>query len=131
MGRAARGVKGIRLKKGDELAGMAIVDKSENLIVMTEKGYGKQLKYKSFTPHSRGTGGQIYIKVSGDTGEVASVRGVGKDDELFAISSQGMIIRTKVSEIPAQGRTARGVKIIKVKEPDIVVDIGRVEADES
>ncbi len=64
------------------------------------------------------------------TGEVASVRGVADDDEFFAITSMGMIIRSMVKEVSTQGRTAKGVRLISVKDPDMVVDIGRVEADE-
>ena len=130
MGRSARGVKGIKLKAGDELAGMAIIEKGERLLVVTEKGYGKRVEFKNFSPHSRGTGGQIYIKVVETTGEVASVRGVADDDEFFAITSMGMIIRSLVKEVSIQGRSAKGVRLITVKDPDIVVDIGRVEAEE-
>jgi len=130
MGRSARGVKGIGLKKGDELAGMEVVSKKENLLVISEKGYGKRVSYDGFTPHNRGTGGQIYIKVSPETGEVAAVRSVGDEDELFAITSMGMVIRTQVSGIPKQGRSAKGVKVITVKEPDLVVAIGCVRDEE-
>jgi len=130
MGRAARGVKGIGLKKGDELAGMEIVSKKEKLLVITEKGYGKRVSFDGFTPHSRGTGGQIYIKLNSETGEVAAVRSVGEEDELFAITSMGMVIRTQVSGIPQQGRAAKGVRLITVKEPDLVVAIGCVSDDE-
>jgi DNA gyrase subunit A len=132
MGRAARGIKGIGLKKGDELAGMEIVAKKESLLVITEKGFGKRVSYDGFTPHNRGTGGQIYIKVSPETGEVAAVRSVRDEDELFAITSMGMVIRTQVSGVNKQGRAAKGVRIIMVKEPDLVVAIGcvRDEGDE-
>mgnify|MGYP000890537662 FL=1 len=121
---------GIKLKSGDELAGMVVIEKGEKLLVVTEKGYGKRVEYKLFSAHSRGTGGQIYIKVVESTGEVASVRGVADDDEFFAITSMGMIIRSMVKEVSIQGRTAKGVRLISVKDPDMVVDIGRVEADE-
>jgi DNA gyrase subunit A len=130
MGRAARGVKGINLKSGDELAGMEVVVKKESLLVITEKGYGKRVSYDGFTPHSRGTGGQIYIKVAADTGEVAAVRSVGDDDELFAITSMGMVIRTRVSGVTKQGRAAKGVRVISVTEPDFVVAIGCVRDEE-
>jgi DNA gyrase subunit A len=130
MGRAARGVKGIALKKGDELAGMEIVSKNENLLVICENGFGKRVSFTGFTPHNRATGGQIYIKITAETGEVAAVRSVGEEDELFAITSMGMVIRTQVSGIPKQGRTAKGVKVITVKEPDLVVAIGCVRDEE-
>ena len=130
MGRSARGVRGIRLKNGDELAGMEVVHDDETLLVLTEKGVGKRIKFSGFTPHNRGTGGQIYIKTTVHTGEVAAIRSVKKEDEIFAITSQGMIIRTKASEISKLGRTARGVKTLRVKEPDFVVDIGRVAAED-
>jgi DNA gyrase subunit A len=131
MGRSAHGVKGIGLRKDDELAGMVVVEPQESLLVITAKGYGKRVDFGGFTPHGRGTGGQIYIKVNEDTGEVSAVRGVGDDDEIFAITSQGMIIRTRVAEIAKQGKTARGVMVVRVKDPDFVVDIGRVEGEES
>ena len=100
------------------------------MLVISEKGYGKRVSYDGFTPHNRGTGGQIYIKVSPETGEVAAVRSVGDEDELFAITSMGMVIRTQVSGIPKQGRSAKGVKVITVKEPDLVVAIGCVRDEE-
>jgi len=131
MGRAARGIKGIGLKSGDELAGMEVVAKKESLLVITEKGFGKRVSYDGFTPHSRGTGGQIYIKVSPETGEVAAVRSVGDDDELFAITSMGMVMRTQVSGVTRQGRAAKGVRVIAVKEPDLVVAIGCVRDEDS
>jgi len=131
MGRAARGIKGIGLKSGDELAGMEIVAKKENLLVITEKGFGKRVSYEGFTPHNRGTGGQIYIKITPDTGEVAAVRSVGDDDELFAITSMGMVMRTQVAGVTKQGRAAKGVRVIAVKEPDLVVAIGCVRDEDS
>jgi DNA gyrase subunit A len=131
MGRAARGIKGIGLKSGDELAGMEVVAKKESLLVITEKGFGKRVSYDGFTPHSRGTGGQIYIKITPETGEVAAVRSVGDDDELFAITSMGMVMRTQVSGVTRQGRAAKGVRVIAVKEPDLVVAIGCVRDEDS
>lgn len=130
MGRSARGVKGIRLKAGDEMAGMEITEDNATLLVMTSKGFGKRINFKSFTPHTRGTGGQKYIKVTDDTGEVAEVRTVGDDDELFVVSSMGMIIRTPVKGIPKQGKAARGVRVITLKDPDLVVDLGLIQDDE-
>jgi DNA gyrase subunit A len=130
MGRNARGIKGIALKSGDELAGMEIVAKKETLLVITEKGCGKRVSYEGFTPHNRGTGGQIYIKVTPETGEVAAVRSVGDDDELFAITSMGMVMRTLVSGVTKQGRAAKGVRVIAVKEPDLVVAIGCVRDED-
>ena len=109
---------------------MEIITKKETLLVITEKGHGKRVSFDGFTPHSRGTGGQIYIKLSNETGEVAAVRSVGDDDELFAITSMGMVIRTQVSGVPQQGRAAKGVRLITVKEPDLVVAIGCVSDDE-
>jgi len=134
MGRAARGVRGIKLKVGDELSGMIVVReadmKKQKMLVITEKGYGKRVAFTNFNTHNRGTGGQKYVGISGSTGEVAAVRAVSEEDELFAISSMGMIIRTLVSGIPQQGRAARGVKVVNIKEPDMVVDIGCVRDEE-
>ncbi len=130
MGRAARGVIGIRLKGDNEIIGVEKVTEDHNLLVITKNGYGKQMKFAQLQAHGRGTGGQIYLKTNEKTGEVAAVQGVSSDDEVMVITSQGMVIKTAVKGISTFGRTASGVKIVNVKEDDYVVAVARATAEE-
>ncbi len=130
VGRNARGVRGIRLREGDELISMIRLQEGYKMLVLTENGYGKRTLWEHFTPHGRGTGGQIYIKHVPKTGEVATVVSVKEDDHIMVITLAGMMIKVPASHISIQGRSARGVKVISVKGGDKVIDAGRLEKDE-
>jgi DNA gyrase subunit A len=126
MGRVSRGVIGIRLGKGDELTGVVRVDAKRALLVVSEFGYGKRIEFSNFNPHGRGTKGQICYKVSEKSGEIAGALAVDKKDVLVCITSQGNTIKLRLREIPIQGKTAMGVKIVNIGKPDLVVGIARV-----
>ena len=127
MGRGARGVRGLRLRDNDELIAMTKIDLEEKMLVITEKGYGKRTLFNSLNPHGRGTQGQIYIKCTPKTGNVATVIPVRDDDEIMIITVSGMVIKVKAENISLQGRAARGVRVISVKSSDKVVDAGRLQ----
>lgn len=126
-GRSSRGVRGIRLKDNDALIAMTKRVDNAHMLVITEKGYGKRTDFDSFSPHGRGTGGQIYIKCTDKTGKVATVLPVEDGDEIMIITQAGMVIKVNGDHISTQGRTARGVRVIKVKKADTVVDAGRLQ----
>lgn len=125
MGRPSRGVQGIRLGKGDELAAVLSAAEGEEMLIMTEFGYGKRVRYDDFSPHGRGTGGQIAYHVSERTGEVVGALAVGGGDELIVITSQGLTIKMEIDGITVQGRTAMGVRVVNIERPDFVVGIDR------
>jgi DNA gyrase subunit A len=129
MGRTARGVMGIRMKQGNYVCAVRKIIKDADFLVVTENGYGKRVPAKSFTVHGRGTRGQIYTKLNERTGNAVGVILVGKSDQIVIITSRGMIIKLKVRTISILGRTAAGVKLVNIKEPDTVAGVARVIQD--
>ena len=115
MGRTARGVRAIRLKDGDAVIGCEIVDESEKLLTVTEKGYGKRSDFSCFTAHSRGTSGMICHKITEKTGALAGISAVSDDEDLMVITSEGVIIRTPISQINVFGSNTSGVKVMRIE----------------
>jgi DNA gyrase subunit A len=126
VGRTSRGVQGIRLQKGDELAGTLRVEDEAQILLVTEYGYGKRVDYNNFNVHSRATKGQIIYKGLEKTGEVVTALSVRKTDELVCITSQGIVLKLQLIEIPRQGKTAAGVRVVNIEKPDFLVGVARV-----
>jgi DNA gyrase subunit A len=130
MGRASHGVQGIRLSNKDELAGLAMVKEGEQMLLVSEFGYGKRTEYDNFSPHGRGTRGQICYRVTEKTGEVVGVLSVSDKDDLVCITSQGNTLKLRLSEVATLGKTAMGVRIVNITKPDVVVGVARVVKEE-
>jgi DNA gyrase subunit A len=130
MGRASHGVRGIRLSGKDELAGVAMVREGEQMLLVSEFGYGKRTEYDNFSPHGRGTGGQICYRATEKTGEVIGVLSVSDKDDLVCITSQGNALKLRLAEVAALGKTAMGVRIVNITKPDVVVGVARVVKEE-
>jgi len=134
MGRSSRGVTGMRLSNGDELAGMLRVDadggrppeKIEKMLILSEYGFGKRVDFSEFTSHGRGTGGQKIYTVTEKTGEIVGCVSVLENEEIMCITSQGKSIKLKVKEIRAMGPSAQGVKILSIDKPDFVIGLDRI-----
>ena len=126
MGRNARGVTGIRLREGDFVCGVTKVMKSTDLLVVTEKGYGKRIALENFTVHGRGTRGQIYIKINEKIGRSVGILSISKGDAFVIITERGMVIRMIVRTVSVLGRSAAGVKLVNIKEPDSVAAVARI-----
>jgi DNA gyrase subunit A len=145
MGRSTRGITGMKLSSGDELAGMLRVDtiteaggaqkpseKIEKMLILSEYGFGKRVDFSEFSSHGRGTGGQKIYTVSEKTGEITGCVSVLDDDDIMCITSQGKSIKLKVKEIRIMGRSAQGVRLLSIDKPDFVVGLDRVvKEDES
>lgn len=129
MGRASRGVIGIKLTTGDELAGVVAIQDDETLLTITENGYGKRTEAEEFSVHGRGTKGQIAYGCNSRTGEVVGVLSVGEGAEVIIITSQGQTVRIASDAISLQGRGAMGVRAVNIDKPDFVVGVDR-SADE-
>ncbi|HEX5396394.1 MAG TPA: DNA gyrase C-terminal beta-propeller domain-containing protein, partial [Candidatus Limnocylindria bacterium] len=124
MGRDTRGVTGIRLRKDDEVIGMEVVVPEEQLLVVTEQGFGKRTDLAEFPRKHRATGGVIANSLSAETGDVAAIRVVGRDDEeMMLITEDGSILRTEVSTINKYRRSSRGVTVMRLQEGDRIVSI--------
>jgi DNA gyrase subunit A len=130
VGRTSRGVRGIRLSQKDELAGVAMVAKGEQMLLVSEFGFGKRTAYENFSPHGRGTRGQICYKATEKTGEVVGVLSVSDKDDLVCITSQGNTLKLRLSEVSTMGKTAMGVRILNISRPDVVVGVARVVKEE-
>jgi len=126
MGRQARGVRGILLKDDDELAAMLRVDPEESMLVITQNGFGKRVKYELFTPHSRGTQGQMIYDPDDASGEVIKAVSVAEEDEVMVITSMGKTIKLDVSSVRQMGKSARGVRIVNIEAPDFVIGMDKV-----
>ncbi len=130
MGRASRGVTGIRLSEGDEVCGVVTIAPEASMAIITQRGFGKRVEYSNFSPHGRGTHGQSCYKPTEQTGEIVGALSVDRRDDLVCITSQGNLIKLRLEEIPAQGKTARGVHVVQLDAPDVVVGIAKAEREE-
>jgi len=125
MGRAARGVRGVRLRPNDWVVGMDIVDDNRQLLVISQNGYGKATKVSHFTSHKRGGVGIKAAVVTAKTGPIIAVRTLEPDaSEVLLISNKGQAIRVGLKDIPTLGRTTQGVRIMRMSEGDKVSSIG-------
>ncbi|MCI7611896.1 MAG: DNA gyrase subunit A [Selenomonadaceae bacterium] len=123
MGRIARGVKGIRLRAGDEVVGMDTIQRDSEILTVTAGGYGKRTRVEEYSSHHRGAMGIINLRVTEKTGEVVGLKVVREGQELMLISSNGIIIRTGIDKISVIGRDAQGVIIMKTAEDDKVASM--------
>jgi len=128
MGRVSRGVRGIRLRAGDQVIGMDIVDDESYIFVISEFGYGKRTKVSQFTAHKRGGVGIRSAVVNKKTGPLIGVKTLtGKDQEVIIISTAGQTIRLGLKNIPALGRATQGVRIMRLNATDSVASLALVE----
>lgn len=127
MGRAARGVRGITLRGGDYVVGVATVSGDEQMLTVTSHGFGKQTPLEEYRVTGRGGKGVINIKTTERNGMVVAVMPVGKDSEVLIITTQGKLIRTAAEQIRATGRSAQGVKLIDTSDGDSVASASLVE----
>lgn len=130
MGRATRGVRGMRLRADDRVVGVDVVGKDEGLMLVTcANGYGKLTKTNQFTKHARGGVGIKAGVVTAKTGEVIDSRIIrSRDDDLLIISKQGQVIRLRLKDISVIGRATQGVRIMKMKEGDMVASLALMDA---
>ncbi|OGS45072.1 MAG: DNA gyrase subunit A [Euryarchaeota archaeon RBG_13_57_23] len=125
-GRATYGVRGIRLGKEDEVVSMAIVSPKDQLLTVTENGYGKRSLVEDYRKIRRGGKGVITIKTGGRNGDVITAKLVEDDDELIITSVNGMVIRMPVQGISLLGRATMGVRLMKLRERDLITAVTRL-----
>jgi len=129
MGRVSRGVRGIRLRTGDQVIGMDIVQEKSSVFVISQYGYGKRTKVAQFTAHARGGVGIRSAIVNTKTGKLIGVKTLSDDEsqEVIIVSSQGQTIRLGLKDIPSLGRATQGVRIMRLNEGDEVVSLALVD----
>ncbi len=130
MGRNTQGVKSIELDEGDEVISLAIVDEDKQVLCVTEKGYGKRTLIDEYRLQARGGKGVAVMKLSKKTGDLASVLMVSEEDELMLITDDGTIIRTPITDVRIMGRTTQGVRLMRVADDAVIVDVDIVAEED-
>ena len=127
MGRNAGGVRGMRLAPGSHVISLLTAD-NENVSVLTatENGYGKRTPIGDYTRHGRGTQGMIAIQASDRNGKLVAAQIVGDDDEIMLITTGGVLIRTRISEIRDMGRATQGVRLINLGDGEKLAGLEKI-----
>ena len=128
MGRAAAGVRGMKLKADDEVVSCDLARDDAAILIVTDSGYGKRTQIDKFNTQGRGGQGVIGIKLTSKKGHVAAAFMVGIDDDIVAVSSGGVTIRMAVKEISSQGREATGVRVMSLDEGQSVASVALILA---
>lgn len=124
MGRNTRGVRGIRLQPEDALVGVAVEEHDQQqILLISQNGFGKRTLMHHFTPHARGTAGQKVANTQGKYGFIFSAINCDDDRSLLVITASGKTIKTALSNVPLLGRTAGGVRIVRLDNNDSIVGL--------
>jgi len=126
VGRSARGVRGIRLGKSDEVIAMVVVRPQSTLMTVTALGFGKRTDMDAYRLQSRGGKGITNLKVTKRNGEVVGAKTVMDQDEVMLISQEGMMVRCPAKDVRATGRATQGVRVISIKGKDRVASVACV-----
>ena len=131
IGRTARGVRGIRLRPGDEVISMDVVREGASIFVISEFGYGKRTKVDQFSLHARGGVGIRSAVVNDKTGKLVASKSLETEDqEVILISIEGHTIRLGLKDIPELGRATQGVRIMRLNDNDQVASLALVDVDD-
>ena len=122
MGRTARGVRGMKLKKDEKIISLMIADDTKTVLCVSENGYGKKTNLDDFPAHNRGGQGVISMKTSERNGLMVSSALVDDNAGIMLISDKGTMIRTSVSQIPTLSRNTQGVKVITPKDGEKLIE---------
>jgi DNA gyrase subunit A len=132
MGRNASGVRGISLAdEKDEVVGMvSLANEDDNVLVVSEKGYGKRSKLEDYRITNRGGKGVKTINITEKTGKLVAIKNVTDSDDLMIINKSGITIRLAVADLRVMGRATQGVKLINIKENDEIAAVAKVVHEE-
>jgi DNA gyrase subunit A len=131
MGRTARGVRGINLATGEKMIAILIPAENGNILTASTNGYGKQTPIVDYPTKGRGGKGVISMNTDERNGNIVGAVQVFSGDELMLISDQGTLVRTRVDEISVQGRNTMGVRVIRLKEGEHLVNVARIAEQET
>lgn len=131
MGRFVSGVRGIRLREGDEVIGLGILRQDSSILTVCENGYGKRTKASEYRRTNRGGLGVINIKTSDRNGDVVGCLEVFDTDEVILISKKGITIRSKMAEMRLISRATQGVRLINLNKGDHLISVARVEEEKA
>ncbi len=131
LGRVSQGVKGIELNDDEKIIGMEIIDDSVEILSVTANGYGKRTSVSEYRKQTRGGKGILAMKLTDKNGDIIDIKPVGGKEDLMIITDKGQVIRTSISGISLMGRTTQGVRLIKLKENELVVAVSNVAEEEN
>ena len=126
MGRAAAGVRGMKMRADDEVVSCDVARDDAAILIVTDAGYGKRTQLDKFNRQGRGGQGVRGIKLTAKKGFVVAAFMVGLDDEIFVIATGGVVIRMAVREISSQGRDATGVRVMNLDGDQTVASVAPV-----
>ena len=139
MGRGSRGVKGMKLDSGQKVISMLAAPRSKNeedksygrnaVFLATENGYGKRTRISEFSRHGRGVKGVIGIQTSERNGQAVGACLVSEKDEIMLITNNGVIVRTRVSEVREMGRSTQGVRLNSLDTDQSLITLQRIEEE--
>ena len=130
MGRTARGVRGMRIKKDQQIISLMVADNEKEILCVSENGFGKKTPVDDFPTHNRGGQGVISIKTSERNGLMVASTLVDNNDGIMLISDKGTMIRTSAEQIPTISRNTQGVKIITPKEGEKILECVRIDPED-
>jgi len=134
MGRKSRGVRGMKLRPGESVIGMVVIEREgAQILTISANGYGKRTDLDEYRKQSRGGLGILTLKTTPKTGPLVALKSVTDDDDLMISTEAGIMIRMPVRDIATYGRNAQGVRVINLKDGDAIADVTRVivEDDEA
>lgn len=130
MGRTAAGVRGIRLREDDEVIGMEVLEDNEKVLVVTEKGYGKQTPASQYPLRNRGGMGVKTVTITEKNGNLVAMKTVTGEEDLMLMTVSGVLIRFEIDTVSQTGRSAMGVKLIRLDENEKVATVAKVPKEE-
>ncbi|HAA9306175.1 DNA gyrase subunit A [Listeria monocytogenes] len=130
MGRTAAGVRGIRLREEDEVIGMEVLEDDEKVLVVTEKGYGKQTPASQYPLRNRGGMGVKTVTITEKNGNLVAMKTVTGEEDLMLMTVSGVLIRFEIDTVSQTGRSAMGVKLIRLDEDEKVATVAKVPKEE-
>lgn len=130
MGRTAAGVRGINLEEGEIAVGMEMVTMDQEILVVTENGFGKRTSIQEYRKTNRGGKGVKTLTITEKNGTLVAMKAVNGDEDLLIVTNKGVIIRTPISQISQTGRATQGVKLIRLTDDQSVSSVAVVEHEE-
>lgn len=130
MGRTAAGVRGINLEDGEIAVGMEMVTMDQEILVVTENGFGKRTSIQEYRKTNRGGKGVKTLTITEKNGTLVAMKAVNGDEDLLIVTNKGVIIRTPISQISQTGRATQGVKLIRLTDDQSVSSVAVVEHEE-
>jgi len=130
MGRSAAGVRGIKLRDDDYVVGMEILEEGQEILVVTEKGFGKRTPEAEYRLQNRGGVGIKTAQITDKNGPLVAVKTIDGNEDIMLITINGMLIRMDVNDISIVGRSAQGVRLIRLGDEEIVATVAKVEKEQ-